>query len=185
MNTSTPRLILHPVDHQYIPDNNSPILESLKAVQFINPSIHDSGTYLAGNEFINLLSFLGCSPDIILSPDNGDKFCSISIPETHDDITLLGYTSMIVPGCPVCNHKVVDWKQHFHQWKKGDYIYHCTECQTGTPVPRLKWRQEAGYGRFCITISHIHPHEAVPSEKLLSTLQQTCNTDWTYFYANN
>ena len=185
MKISIPRLILHPEDIQYIPDNITHILQQLKSIQLISESISNADLYLAGHEFTNLLTFLGCSPNINLSPDDGDQFCSISIPDSHENAALLGYTSMIIPRCPNCKHKITDWKQHFHDWKKADYIYSCSECQTETPVTKLKWRQEAGYGRFCIAINHIHPHEAVPSEKLLNTLRQTSNTDWTYFYATN
>lgn len=185
MNTSIPRLILHPKDGQYIADNMLSILQQLKSIHFISQITNDSSAYLAGNEFINLLAFLGCSPDINLSPEDGDNFCSITITDCHENITLLGYTSMITPGCPKCKHKVSDWKQHFHDWKKGDHIYSCSKCQVETTVNKLKWRHEAGYGRCCISINHIHPHEAVPSEKLLNALQLASNTEWTYFYANN
>ena len=185
MNTSIPRLILHPKDGQYIADNMASILQQLESIHFISQLINDSSIYLAGKDFTNLLTFLGCSPDINLSPEDGDNFCSISIPDIHQNSVLLGYTSTSVPRCPKCKHKIHDWKQHFHNWKKADYIYNFSECQTDTCVARLKWRQEAGYGKCCISINHIHPHEAVPSEKLLNALQQASNTEWTYFYANN
>ena len=185
MNTSIPRLILHPEDIQYIPHSVANILQQLKSIGLISKPGNDASMYLAGNEFINLLTFLGCSPNINLSPDEGDNFCSISIPDIHETTVLLGYTSMIIPRCPSCKHKVADWKQHFHHWKTGDYTYTCSECQTETPVAKARWRQEAGYGRFCIAINHIHPHEAVPSDKLLNALQQASDTCWTYFYATN
>jgi len=185
MKTSIPRLILHPRDYEYIPDNRVAILQQLETVNFINQSIINSGLHLAGDDFSNLLTFLGCSPEINLSPEDGDNFCSIAVSEVHENSILLGYTSTSVPRCPECNHKIRDWKQHFHHWKKGEYIYTCSECQANTSVTKLKWRQEGGYGRFCIAINHIHPHEAVPAEKLLNALQQVSHTEWTYFYATN
>ena len=185
MHTSIARLILHPRDIQYVPEDLSHIVKQLQIIQFIGKPLSDSNHFLVGDEFINLLTFLGCSPNIHLSPEDGGNFCSFFIPEIHEKNTLLGYTSMVVPRCPECKHKIIDWKQHFHEWKKGDYLYHCSQCLKETPVSQLKWRQEGGYGRFSICISHIHPHEAVPSEKLLNTLQKASNTSWTYFYANN
>ena len=49
----------------------------------------------------------------------------------------------------------------------------------------LKWRQQGGYGRFSISIANIHPHEAVPAEKIFQTLKNITGFEWTYFYANN
>lgn len=185
MQSTIPRLILHPENIQYCPDDVEQLLQPLIDLGFIDPQTDDFHHYLAGKEFINLLSFLGCSPDIRLNPDEGDNYCSVSICETHAAPVLLGYTSTARPRCPDCKHKVNDWKQHFHEWKKADAIYSCCECQKKTAVAKLKWRQEAGYGRFSIAVNHIHTHEAVPAEKLLNTLKQISLTDWAYFYANN
>lgn len=185
MYTPVPRLILHPADPRYVPGDHNEIFKALLAIGLLTETTCDKHTYLAGKEFINLLTFLGCSPEIKLSPQDGENFCSISIPGYHEDNMLLGYTSTIIPRCPACKHKVNDWKQHIHDWKHGNHIYHCTECQQQTPVAELNWRQEGGYGHCAIIINHIHPHEAVPADKLLSTLQQASQTEWVYCYANN
>lgn len=185
MYKATPRLILHPENTRHLIKDNHQLISSLLDIQFINETAGTDNTYTAGKEFINLLTFLGCSPDIKLSPNDGENYCTVSIPDAHETVTLLGYTSTVIPRCPSCKHKISDWKQHFHDWKQGDHVYSCTECQAQTPVANLKWRQEGGYGHSCVVVNHIHPHEAVPSEKLLNTLQQASATAWSYFYANN
>lgn len=143
-----------------------------------------TNSFLPGDEFIHLLSFLGCAPTIHLHPDDGDQFCHIRIGPITASAKNLGHTATVIPRCPACKHKIREWK-NIDDWRQGDTVYTCHECASKQTMGGLRWRQEGGYGRFSLDIAHVHPHEAVPSEKLLSALEQATGFEWIYFYATN
>jgi len=178
-----PRIILSPKN---ISDQLADVLaieNVLSNIALLGENFADKQFY-AGEAFINLLSFLGCSPNINLSPVDGDNFCYIEINSIAGEARILGHTNSVIPRCPDCKHKLKDW-QSINNYQYASTSINCPECNALLKMPDLKWRQEGGYGRFYIAITNIHPHEAVPSEKLIQTLEQTTGFKWHYFYANN
>ena len=137
--------------------------------------------YLPGNEFINLLAFLGCSPEIRLRPEDGDSYCQVVMSDIGDKASCLGFNTTVKPKCPGCKTNLDQW-QHIPEWKHAHTLLSCSHCDTETELYKLKWRHECGYGRFAIRIRYIYPHEAVPSETLLSALENTTGFSWTYCY---
>lgn len=45
------------------------------------------GYYATGAQFLSLLCFLGCSPDIELDPHPSKPFCYVQLPQTPDMVT--------------------------------------------------------------------------------------------------
>ncbi len=156
--------------------------QCLQSSGFISQLEIENNTYLPGKDFLNLLTFLGCSPNINLAPEDGDKFCTIRLSEVEDNARCLGYTNTIQPKCPHCKKKIKNWQDN-SDWQNASSLLNCDSCGKQSNMYSLKWRQEAGYGRYAIAINHIYPHEAVPSESLLSRLRDTTGFDWQYFYS--
>lgn len=177
------RLIICPKTSTDAPAELPEIIKALKDIGLIAEEFSNNDFY-AGDSFINLISFLGCSPNIQLSPEDGDQFCFIHISETTTDSQHLGHCRSVSAKCPNCKTKIKDWKSA-NNWQSGNSQYSCQQCDTQSILADLKWCHEAGYGRLSISIVNIHPHEAVPAEKVLQTLNNVCGFEWTYFYANN
>ncbi|MCW9014250.1 MAG: hypothetical protein OQL06_10735 [Gammaproteobacteria bacterium] len=181
---SNPRLVLLPKDPSRIPDDIPELQQALTNAGLIDQSLDNADTCLPGDNFLSLLTFLGCSPNINLRPADGKNFCFVAFRPVTQHAVCQGYTSSIFPRCPQCKANIKNWMQ-INNWQFADTKYHCKECATETTMLQLKWRQKSIYGRFSIIIANIHPHEAVPSEKLLTTLATATGFSWTYFYANN
>ncbi len=177
------RLIICPRSISDKPQNISLIRQAIQDIGLIAEEFDDS-KYYTGNTFLSLLSFLGCSPNINVSPKDGDNYCYIKISNITDRAEILGHTRSVIPRCPYCKYKFKNW-QSINNYKFAKTIIDCPECNTSLKISDLKWRLEGGYGLFYISIINIHPHEAVPSEKLLQTLEQTTGFAWHYFYTNN
>jgi len=81
VSTSNASLIIHPGDPEWLPDNIEEITASLKNTGLIAGNIPDKDQcYFVGDSFLELIAFLGCSPNITLTPqDNTDKFCFIRL----------------------------------------------------------------------------------------------------------
>ena len=181
---STPRLILHPKYINDAPEDISILISLLTDINLISGAQDNSQHYLPGNEFIQLITFLGCSPEINLSPEDGDKYCYITISDIASDAQCLGHTATVKPKCPKCRAKLDNWQQ-VENWQSAKTHINCNKCGETFPMHKLKWRQEAGYARFIISVANIHPHEAVPSENLLIALERLTGFEWNYCYVTN
>lgn len=161
----------------------SALADCLRDAGFIGEAL-DAGHFLPGDQFLSLLSFLGCSPNIRLHPEDGEQFCHVHITEPKARAECLGFTSNIRPGCPACKQRLTDWRSA-SGWRYADGEISCPKCAGRFRMDGLRWRQECGYGRSAIEVAWIHPHEAVPAEKLLSILERHSDFDWTYCYASD
>ncbi|TNF34946.1 MAG: hypothetical protein EP315_06595 [Gammaproteobacteria bacterium] len=179
-NTSIPQLVLYPKSVARAPDDLQHLLAMLKQTGLIADS-DDQACQLPGKDFLNQLTFLGCSPEIQLSPEDGEKFCRISFSNIETKAVCLGHTSSIKPKCPACKKTISNWQQT-EDWQQADSLLHCVHCNTDSAMHELKWRHECAYGRFALCIHYIHPHEAVPSETLLEALHRITGFDWDYCY---
>lgn len=179
-NTSIPQLVLYPKSVNRAPKDLHQLKASLLDIGFIS-AVKDLPYYLPGNEFVNLLAFLGCSPDIRLGPEDGDNYCQVVISDITNEATCLGFNTTIKPKCPACKTTLSQW-QHIANWQQAHTLLGCTHCDTETELHKFKWRHECGYGRFAIRIRYIYPHEAVPSEALLASLEDATGFGWNYCY---
>ena len=181
------QLILHPLDMNAEFDSPA-ILAGLNRIGLIGDDFELAGErhYRPGEHFLELITFLGCSPVVSLGEPGltGDEFCYISLLPLREEPFFLHGDNIKPPRCPNCRHANPAWKQLIQAWQQDRqaYRYTCPECQGQYPLPRLKWRQSAGFLRSGIVIWGIHEGEAVPSEQLLDTLRQTSHIPWGYFY---
>lgn len=173
----------------FFPDNPDQLIEdiliidTLISAEFINAEIYNNNHYLPGENFLSLITFLGCSPNINLSPTENEAHCFISLLEQTPHAQCLGYTSTVNPKCPNCKKRIADWKSE--NWNETGEICFCDKCNTQTPYAELNWKQECGFSRGGFEVSHIYPHEAVPTEQLLNQLEKATGFKWNYCYANN
>jgi len=137
-------------------------------------------SWLAGEEFVSLISFLGCSPHIILTPEEGENYCRIRWLNWQHPV-FLGHTRSIQPRCPHCKNRINNWKA-IPQIDRFDTPVSCPQCQLTTPASGLNWRHEGGYASAALIIEPVHPHEAVPADALLSQLQHLTQCEWRYCY---
>jgi len=184
MTEAISRLVIHPKQVTDYPQDINGIIHALANIGLLGDRHQDDSIYLAGGEFLNLITFMGCSPSIKLSPTEGDKYCYLQINATSDSVRCLGHTSLISPQCPDCKQKITNWKDSA-SWFDGSTIKTCELCSSEKPVQSFRWRKEAGFGRFSFHISYIHPHEVVPSDIIFQALELATGFPWGYFYANN
>lgn len=181
----TSRLIFTPADSTQCIDATQ-LLQHLAQLELITPTAYRENHYLPGDNFISLITFLGCSPNISLQPDvsdSDDSHCFISLIETTDQVQCLGYTRQCHPKCPHCRKRIADWKTS--DWQQPGALCVCDKCGSETAYAHLNWKHECGFGRCGFSIANIYPHEAVPTDQLLEKLQQLSGMDWDYAYANN
>jgi hypothetical protein len=137
---------------------------------------------------LQLLAFLGCSPNVTLeaTQDNGEpSFCHLSLPsETLDSVEFRGGRNVLTPRCPTCGQFVEEWQSLLREWHmQGDaYRWSCPRCDHTAGLPDLNWRQCAGFGRYFIEVWGIHEGEAAPTDGLLDILRVATALEWGYFY---
>jgi hypothetical protein len=176
-------LVLCPDDPHWIPGNPENIINCLRHRELISDEIintsHDmSRCFLAGEKFLDLITFMGCSPNINLSPsDVSEKFSFIGLETTPDAITALTSRHTQAPHCPACNKAEKDWRQ-----KLTSTELQCASCGQSSPPWLYNWRKSAGFGRTFIRITEIYPKEAIPQQALLDHLRDELGAGWQYFY---
>lgn len=176
------KLIFFPKNSAQFTDNEL-FHASLVSLQLINEKEHVKNHYLPGEKFLSLITFLGCSPNINLAPVENESHCFISLLETSNETRCLGHTNTVKPKCPSCKKRINDWKTE--HWKNTGELCLCDKCNTRHLYAELNWKQECGFARCGFEISHIYPHEAVPTDQLLNALEQSSGFKWDYCYAND
>lgn len=179
---STSRLIFFP-ENASQPVDNRQVLDTLISTEFINTPAYSFNHYLPGDRFLSLLTFLGCSPNINLQPVENENHCYISLLDNSPETQFLGCTSTAKAKCPDCKKRISNWKTD--DWNITGTLCHCDKCHTQNPYAELNWKHECGFARGGFEISHIYPHEAVPTDQLLNALEKSSGYKWNYTYANN
>lgn len=152
----------------------------LTEMEFIaEPLARGMNTYLIGSGFLQLVTFMGCSPHIELEPppDGGTDFCHVQFHLTRSPQLQFGANTR-PPRCPVCR-KTLDISPASLATAPGA---HCPHCGSESAIQSLGWRRDAGFADFFIEIHSVFPGEAVPTEGLLNRLKTLGGGDWRYFY---
>ncbi len=179
------RLLFSPEDPPQ-PVDMTQLLQCLTQLELITLPGYRENHYLPGDGFTSLITFLGCSPNISLQPDDSDtadSHCFISLITATDETECLGYTRQCHPKCPHCRKRIADWKTT--DWQQPGVLCRCDKCGKETDYAHLNWKHECCFGRCGFSIANIYPHEAVPTDQLLEKLQQQTGVIWDYAYANN
>ena len=179
-----PSIVLHATNHAWHPANINTFATMLQALGLVGDTFTpgDSRAYLAGSGFLQLLVFLGCSPQITLDPADageGQDLCLVRL-RSFDDVVFRSSTPAPKVRCRHCRTPA-----HIPTSVSFDTDWKCESCNTIARVAGLDWRQAAGYGRFFLEVEAVFPHEAVPADKLLGELCSFSGCEWVYFYLND
>ncbi len=142
--------------------------------------------FAAGEPLLELVTFLGCSPVISLAAVSSDnRFCRIHLPSPLPQPVCRVHQPK--PRCPRCRSFDVDWYKLLPAWERDPLAvgWTCQICGHKAPLHRLRFREEAGFGRTFVELWGIYPGEAVPGEALLDALSQLTTTSWHWFYIHH
>jgi hypothetical protein len=152
------------------------LLEKLEQIKFIAPG-DSSRIYSPGANLMDYITFLGCSPAL----QRGEIESVIRLHRASSAFAMGGESvqTLRYPGCKHPIENVSEIICHF------DQRWHCPQCDNTGEFSSINWRKSAAISRLFIEITRVFPKEAVPSDKLLSFLQQTSATDWSWFYSRS
>lgn len=181
-------LFLVCADLDYFPiDHDAFIQACVDKGLIIRSKLVSAGEYLVGDDFLQQVTFMGCSPYLKVYPDDeqDSDFCRISIPSQASVVDYKAGPVATAPRCPLCRKAGQFQENLVQQWqqKKNNFKILCSHCQQSLPLYDLDWRRNAGYYQFHIRVSNIFPKEAIPNQDLLDWLASITKKDWKYFYA--
>ena len=178
-----PSLVLHSTDAQFVPASSKQFIDTLKTCGFLGANWTEH-RYLIGDQFLDLVTFLGCSPHIDVAPldDANDlRFCHIHIPPPETTPTLLASRLAPAPRCPRCRSPLTG--HHSDMSLDGMTELLCASCGHMDQALNWRWRpKQACVTHFAIHIVNIFDSEAVPAEHLMDTLRAIEDVSWSYCY---
>ena len=190
------KLVIYPAQVDCPAVETEVLVTALQAIGLVAAPVcgGPASGYRAGGQFLQLVTFLGCSPAIELeppaNPDDCERACSsgslchIRFPPAEDRIRFRADSRLPVPRCPQCRKTENRWPELIGQWRADprEHRWACRECGYTGRLFDLNFRHRGAFGHSFIDIWGIHPAEAVPGEPLLTTLGELSGCDWRYMY---
>ena len=166
--------------------NQAALIDRLVELGLVGADFGDTpGAYLVGPRFLQLITFLGCSPYLQLEPpaDGSDDFCYVVIRGPYQAPRLFAAGNTRPPRCPTCGKGLTEWRRLEPFWVTGGSVkkIDCLSCGHSASPAELDWRRKAGFGHYFIEIRGVFPEEAVPLPALLDFLRGD-GAPWRYFY---
>ncbi len=187
--SQTGRLLLAPDVLKPMPPA-APVLACLRETGFIGRPLDDEkpDAFLVGDNFLQLITFMGCSPHIELEPPaDGNSFCHIRIIGPLPDLQLMRGENTQPPRCIKCRGRLSHWQEEVAGWcthpEQANVL--CPSCGHRQRPVDLGWRRNAGLGRLFVVVEDIFPGEAVPVPSFLQRLRQASGVAWEYFYVRD
>jgi len=181
---NTQCLVLHCTDLEYFPDDIDQFIALCDQKGFISQEDRglEKNYYLTGDRFLQLVTFMGCSPYLKIYPEHDEdtNYCSVYIPDAPQAVEFITSTQAKRPFCPDCR-KALDINI---KTLAADKRLVCPHCHKEFQANELDWRRNAGFINFAITISQVFPKEAIPTDKFLSWLATITKRKWKYFYTD-
>jgi hypothetical protein len=184
------RLVLHPRDIRYAAPSWQPIIKALQTAGFISGAWGDENRlrFYAGDRFTNFITFMGCSPYIVFEPplDGSLNFCHVQFSEIYVGGQFRSTSRNVFARCPQCRKRINHWETFVSQWRENPVstVVRCDKCDAEVSLYDLAWRHTAGFARMFMDVYSIHPQEGVPTDQLLSLLEQASGSKWNYFYSD-
>ena len=178
-------LVLSPQDPFWTPPDDVSLGQFLQSIELIGEPYQNQSRFLAGDRFLELVAFMGCSPDIRFEPgDDSSSFCSIQLQPHTNTIEFHCGDHAHTPRCTRCRAPVGNWQDKIAEWKNqgADSLWACRNCKHAASPWEFNWRKSAGFGRCFIQINDIFPKEAIPQQQLLDKLNSHYGVSWHYFY---
>jgi len=190
-----PKLLMHPASPDTPAVAKERLVRELQAIGLIGEQkpLGKGGFYPAGEHFLQLVSFLGCSPAIELEPPQdpqeraaasaAGRFCHIFI-SSGEQLQFRCDSQTRPPCCPRCRNPEPGWRPRVQAWQEGKQgaVWECQACGYHGRLCDLVFRKTAGFGRTFLEIRGIYPSEAVPGPALLDTLASLTGGPWKTLY---
>ena len=155
------KLYLYPENPDYQADLG--VLTSLFKKLKLVGSFLSQNRYATGENFLSLFTFMGCSPNIELEPQDNKPYCYIEIDSAAEPQFTSGKNTKY-PACPHCKTKLSNSS--------------CSNCCENIDLTKLNWRKSAFIASSWITIGNIYELEAIPSDQLLDELEKETGMKW-------
>lgn len=189
------KMILLPADPGCAPVEVEALAARLQAIDLIGAAqaIGAQHFYPTGEHFLQLVTFLGCSPNIELEPpadpdaletaSQAGSFCHVFL-DSGPRLRFRGDGRCPAPRCPACRQPLADWPMQLARWQEtpAQDRWHCTHCHADGALETLGFRKCAGFARSFVEIRGIYPSEAVPGDALLQALQGLTGCPWNTIY---
>jgi Zn ribbon nucleic-acid-binding protein len=189
------KLLLYPQDPDCAPVDPAVLADDLQDIGFIAApvTVPDGVFYPAGAQFLQLLSFLGCSPAIELDPPAdpaalaaaraSGSFCHVYL-SSRGRLQLRADPRTPAPRCPACRQPEKDWRLHINAWRENPAMtaWTCRNCGYSGRLTDLQFRKTAAFSRTWVEVRGIYPSEAVPGDALLARLRTLSGCQWQYSY---
>lgn len=190
------KLLLYPEDPDCEGISTRKLADSLQEIQLIGAAIpleHET-IYPTGERFLQLITFLGCSPMIELEPPDDPEhiesasrdglFCNIHLSGSDAGLRFRADNLTQAPRCPHCRQPEPNWRELVDRWRGDKHAldWQCRACGHKDRLTGLNFRKQAGFGRAFVEIRGIYPSEAVPGEALHRCLQKLSGCEWRVMY---
>ncbi len=123
--------------------------------------------YATGEKFLSQLTFMGCSPNIELEPQENKPHCYIEIGQHKQPLFISG-KNLKKAKCPHCKFPI-DQPE-------------CSNCHKEIKPQVLNWRKTAFFASIWISIANIYESEAIPNDNLITSLENHTDVKWKYAY---
>lgn len=146
------------------------------------------GAYRVGHGFLRHVTFLGCSPHLVLDPpeDGGDAFSHVAVLGPYDSPHLLVGDNTVAPRCRTCRAAFADWRAEALAWMSHPdaTVATCPACEARQAPVALDWRETAAVGRVLVDVRNVFPGEGVPGDELLDRLAKLSGGPWRYAWVH-
>lgn len=178
-------LVLHSTDPLDAPDRAT-LIRVLRAEGLLGEpvDVRQETHYLAGERFLQGITFLGCSPTLYRGDGAGPSANHIQVSPLLAQPVYLGGDNTKPPACPHCRRREPDWRAMLAAWQQAGMQarHHCPQCGQSSAVHTWNWREYGGFGRLYLAIWGITEGIAVPADGLLASLANISHHPWRYFY---
>lgn len=137
--------------------------------------------FLAGDRFLSLICFLGCSPHIELAPTADQQpYCFIELGSSPDELQCAFGLNTRPARCPDCRAEI----NPLGLRPAAESCAHvpCPGCGESLDLAALNWRKKAMFARCWIAIHNVREAEAVPHDSLMTHLLEQTAVSWRIAY---
>jgi len=168
-------LVFYPKNPAWAPENLAPLIDACKAIGLLGTE-RSPGIYATGPEYLGLITYLGCSPQVALGEN--EAATTIRIAGIFDAPLFVQGGNLKPPRCPQCRKPMGKPVAP----ARADGKLKCGQCGYSGSVCEFDWRRSAACARLFIEVSNVFESEAVPGEALAACLEQASGEAWDYCY---
>jgi hypothetical protein len=168
-------LVLYPKNPAWALQSPAMLAGALKTIGFLGAE-RSPGVYSAGPDYLDLMTYLGCSPQVTLGDNEAATVIRIS--GVLDAPQFLQGGNLKSPRCPQCRNSL----QKPPAVQSANALLQCPHCGHAGQLHRFDWRRSAACARLFVEVSNVFESEAVPGETLADCLEQATGEAWDYCY---